>query len=1052
MFKNRQVGRVNKLDLKNKKVKNIIMYGLPVLIVVIGIIVITSGSLSNLMGNSVTTYYCEDSTYTLNGTKCTKQIKEKAHLVGDINGDSKVTSVDTAMTNQQIRKVKSFNEFQIAAMDVNKDGNIDEQDLQIINAYVTETNVSENMGSYEVGEELVCPNDYELDNGYCIKTLTVDAKSKVEQIKDKYTITFSYRDKSTTQIVSKGEKTKLSKNEFDNSTSVRKYFAGWIVRTKEDKNGKRKTYCYTNEEKTKKSFVDTSSGSCGAYDYAKLEDEQEIPDEILIDDLELTATFDQNVTATIDTVSAKTIDIKTGKTIEYELNRKDYPHNTKITVKINFKINDKDNDYYYKIIKRDENGKSEGICKKIDSSKTIEENLELKQKLTTNMPQSSIELKGYKDSNCTIIYQYGEKSTDIYSTVASKLYYVSLINVEYELNGGTIENAPLNLAYNYGNKVKLLSAYKNGYEFLGFRIKDEDNKYLCYTNSSKTKQDYVDEKTCEKYGYLTNSLVDNIFFSNPNENKKITFVAQWSDTAKKESDITFSLNCPSDLSSCKDRYVSPMKHVLQGTKTKLNNYIGSTYRQKVTSDKYYSFGGWSIQNTDIKKYYCYTNKEKTKQGYTDGENCKKYGYVYLKNNQEVPDEILGGNLTLKARWITDNELVNFEPIEEETKNIQNGNITKNTDVKNRKYFAANSNISFRINVDKYSTMNKYQIKYTTNTTGGTKISECKSIPTSGEIIEKIPAPTPSDTDTTPSYKMSVGILLFPDSCYSSSPVKNKEYELQIFKVKYDANGGKVFYNNSNLKRVSNINLNSYTALYYYNSDKRLFKSRTAAASVKRPGYDLIGYKVKNSSNKYICYKDSKKSSKGYTDESYCKKYGYVIYGPNDQLSRTTSKHEETLTFIAQWTNNPVTINIGKLNETWLDKGDKVHLPITFKINDKENTYYYKWGYLKWGSYNSRKNEVKNTAQFIDRFDSFKNIKYGQYGDPYTPSGSAWHLDRSDGCRKVKENDKYIPTLTIENYITAGMIVLYNDSNCKNMISSEKNAHKLTEVYFCKNCN
>ena len=406
--KKNHVGRPSNIELKNRKIKKIMIYVIPILIVVIGITIVMGGNLNNLMGNSVTTYYCEDSTYTLDGTKCTKIIKEKAYLLGDINNDGKIHSADAMLTARFVNKNKEFNEFEIAAMDVNKDGNIDAQDYQIIYNYASEQNMTENGSMYKVGEELVCPNEYDLDNDYCIKTITVDAKKKQEEIKDTYTITYNSSESGTenqkmeSQIVTKGEKTKLHKNEFVWNYTNKRYFSGWLVKTKSGK-----SYCYKDKTRKEKEFL--SGGACNA---VILEDEQEISDELLVDDLILQALWVQeSLNVDISTISAITTDIKNEKEIINEipdLDARYYPNNTQFKFNIDFKIYDQSKDYYYTITKFEEGNFKKNSCKKIENGKVITETLKLVSSQHSSSETTSFSVSAYKDSNCTIPYNSDE--------------------------------------------------------------------------------------------------------------------------------------------------------------------------------------------------------------------------------------------------------------------------------------------------------------------------------------------------------------------------------------------------------------------------------------------------------------------------------------------------------------------------------------------------------------------------------------------------------------------------------------------------------------------
>lgn len=49
---------------------------------------------------------------------------------------------------------------------------------------------------------------------------------------------------------------------------------------------------------------------------------------------------------------------------------------------------------------------------------------------------------------------------------------------------------------------------------------------------------------------------------------------------------------------------------------------------------------------------------------------------------------------------------------------------------------------------------------------------------------------------------------------------------------------------------------------------------------KLDGYTFNGWRVKRSDNNWMCYIDNSKTSFSWTNQSYCNKYGYVLYKDN----------------------------------------------------------------------------------------------------------------------------------------------------------------------------
>ena len=1074
MFKKNHVGRPSNLELKNRKIKKIIMYGLPALVVLVGIILISNGNLRNLMGNSVTTYYCEDSSYTLNGTKCTKLIKEKAHLLGDIDGDKKINTKDLSMISSYTQTKQNFDEFQIAAMDVNGDASVDDQDIQIVKSYVQKVNLSENAGSYEIGTKLICPQDYTLEGEYCTKEVTVDAKSKTEEVKNTYTISFTTSEnvsgKMENQKITSGEK--INKNTFSSS---KLYFKSWRVRTTKDW----KYYCYIDGNKSKSEYTNVTN--CEKYGYVELKDEQVIDDDILKEDLTLIAQWDKEVAISIKPVKAVTTNIQNGK--KYEINNLSkgsyIPNNTAITFQINFNTHGSQKDYYYKISKANRSSNwDSGECKKITNN-SITEVLEYKKDSEdllygNNMSYQyeqydkydliKISVNIFSDSLCKSSLNFNEN----YGYKPQKFY------IKYDLNGGSFINMNRSGFYNYIEPLKesevhfynqsirlqklfyaskifnptnyFLAIYKEGYDIEGFRVKNSEEKYVCY-NEKGESQGFVDESECKKHGYVLYSPNSVISRTSNKPEETLTFIAQWSKSKFFVEYLPYSIQGTGSYQKLiSDSNFKNTQIVTKGKKQKLNKLnIGNT-----------AFGGWKIKSRESDKYYCYTNSNQTKKDYVDVSICNQYGYLYLSNGAEIPDEILTRGITLEP--VDYRQMVTIEnlKIEQATvTNPSNGKKTVEKNVDKKEVFPANTKLDFYAKVV-YDTSKTYYYRVSKLVASQRETGSCIKLPKDGIIRDSLTIAVSSGRrdnsrnsygDKDKSYQL--GVSVFSDSnCSGYVSLASKYtpyYKIQTFNVKYDSNGGNEYYWPS-VTKVYNY-INPIDVNYSYAGTKIDYKAKST--SLHKKGYELLGFRVKNSKGKYICY-NKKKESQGFVDESECKKYGYVIYRATDRLARTTSIDGETLTFIAQWIKNPITINMSKLGKTNLSKGTKVTTTVTFNINDNENVYYYKWGYFKeWYSNDKQaKQNYPNANAFLNQYDPYNKVESSQYlfmavWKMYDPSNNT--------CRKITKNTKFTPTLTIEKYINAGLVMVFRDSDCQKPLDNEKDIRKFTEIYFCSNC-
>jgi hypothetical protein len=70
--KKNHIGRPTNEEVRKRKMKKLALYGVPAILIIALIALVSTGSLSKLMGNSVTSYYCENPEYELEGTNCVK--------------------------------------------------------------------------------------------------------------------------------------------------------------------------------------------------------------------------------------------------------------------------------------------------------------------------------------------------------------------------------------------------------------------------------------------------------------------------------------------------------------------------------------------------------------------------------------------------------------------------------------------------------------------------------------------------------------------------------------------------------------------------------------------------------------------------------------------------------------------------------------------------------------------------------------------------------------------------------------------------------------------
>ena len=227
MFEKKQVVGSDNDNNKRKMIKKMFLICIPILLVIIGVLVFTNTDLSKIMGNSVTTYECDDG-YTLKEDKCVKEIKKQAYLIGDVDMDGSVTLADADLIRKYVDDIEfgdgktvQLSEYQLRLADINKD-----DDVYYIDEEILKSKLSGNPGTYgnyasDIDEEKICEEGFELKNDFCVKEDIVSPKDNT--ISSKNNTIFSKDDDSVGNnddsnpvditFLSKDNKTEVSVNE-----------------------------------------------------------------------------------------------------------------------------------------------------------------------------------------------------------------------------------------------------------------------------------------------------------------------------------------------------------------------------------------------------------------------------------------------------------------------------------------------------------------------------------------------------------------------------------------------------------------------------------------------------------------------------------------------------------------------------------------------------------------------------------------------------------------------------------------------------------------------
>ena len=487
MLKKNHVGRPTNIEKRNKKIKKFMIIAIPIVFFAIVVIYIVVNGITNSMGNSVVEYYCPDSSYKLDGTNCKKTLKEKAIYLGDINQDEKITKEDYELLSEYVDLVfyeeedkSSLSDLQIMAADIDENGEVYFVDQTIMREYFEGTVSTYGVYRENIGTKRLCNIGYDLKGEYCYKEEVINALAKniednnKEEVK-KNTFIIHYNANGgegsiNDQEITYGVKTKLNKNTFIKKDSN---FNGWKIYNETRK----KWACYKNANKTDQGY--TNESDCNNYGYVIYNDEAVVSE---------TAQVGEYITMYADWSSNYF-------TVLYNANGgKGVMSNQKITYGVKTQLNkntftkDKSTFNGWKVYN---NNRKKWACYK-NSSKTD-------QGYTTESDCNNYGYVIYNDEN--IVSQTAQAGEII--TMYAQWNSANYFTINYNANGGTGKMDNQNIVYDNKTKLNANKFSKSNYYFIGWRVyNNTKNKWICYLNSEKTKQNDADESVCKKYGYV----------------------------------------------------------------------------------------------------------------------------------------------------------------------------------------------------------------------------------------------------------------------------------------------------------------------------------------------------------------------------------------------------------------------------------------------------------------------------------------------------------------------------------------------------------------------
>lgn len=443
--------------------------------------------------------------------------------------------------------------------------------------------------------------------------------------------------------------------------------------------------------------------------------------------------------------------------------------------------------------------------------------------------------------------------------------------ITYDANGGTgkmnstivdekVTNIPENKFTNGNAKFKGWTVYNK-----------TTGKWLIYLSRTESIFDEINQTTAQYYSPRILSDKESVSLIPASALDELIFYAQWDNT------FTIKYNANGG------KGVMVPQSITYGTLTNL-------YANKFTRENYV-FNGWRAYSESKKQWACYLNKDKTQQGYTTDDNCKKYGYVVYKDSVKVAKTTTPGTvITFYAQW--EKVFTITYDASGGTGTMQNQTIIFGQNTKLSKNQFSRSGYNF-IGWRSYN-----------NTTGKWY---CK-IDSKGNVGK-------TDKNTCEKY----GYVLYKDQATvskSGNPGDSLTFYAQWnnkFTIKYNANGGTGSMNQQ---------------LIVYGQNTKISKNKFS-----KSGYGFVGWKkYNNTTGKWYCSDN--------TNANKCS--SYAIYKDQATVSKSGAPGQ-TVTFYAVWTDKPVSASITKLNgSTSLTKGSVITSGIYFKVNDNTRDYYYKW--------------------------------------------------------------------------------------------------------------
>ena len=588
-------------------------------------------------------------------------------------------------------------------------------------------------------------------------------------------------------------------------------------------------------------------------------------------------------------------------------------------------------------------------------------------------------------------------------------------NVTFDANGGVGRMSSQQIKISTPTSLNENHFSKDGYLFKGWYAKRNDNKWYCYTNSAKTNIDWNDKSVCDNNGYYL--FEDKSFWSYGNKVPvSMVMYAQWT-----ENKFTVYYNANGGTGNSYDQRIT------YGVSTAM-------YANKYTKEGY-SFQGWYAQRSNG-TWYCYTDSTKHKLGWLKEKDC--HGKYLYKNNLKISNTAKpGDSVIMYAQW-KKNESV-FKII------FNAGGGTGSMPDQNITYGVSTSLSTNKFTRSGYKFIGwkavrsdgmHYCYKNVAKTsTGWLKSNDCNgfghSLYKDKQNVSKTAAPGTSVTMTAQwienkftvyynanggsgnSYDQrityGVSTAMYANRytksgynfqgwhaqrsngtwyCYTDLTkhklgwLKEKDcYDKYLYKdqlkISNTAEPGDYVIMNAQWKT------NQFTVRYYAGGgtgsmpdQKITYGVLTSLSTNKftRSEYKFIGWNAQRSDGDWYCYTNPAKTSVAWTNQSTCGSFGYYTYSNNQRVSKTAPA-AGLVRMVAQWKYVPTKFTVRFYKDE--DSSNSYDQKITYGVSTKlTSNQFTKSGYtfIGWkavradGSHYCYTNPAKTRTGWLNKSD------------------------------------------------------------------------------------